>query len=212
MQTSRGVKDSLGRPNLQGSGFGIVQGYGNSLWPSKSHQCPWGWWDLVLSLPRASQGAQGAAGVTPPEKTSCRRVWRPEGAAALGLVPRPPLVTPCSVPLSLWQQQPKSHKDPFAGTISFLLCPHTAIKTELLETGRKKHFPLGFELFPDFFPSITLHIFHLPHWKHGNFSPFPLPKTKMSVSTKVFLEQKKWFGKCQKTFSVEILRICAARH
>lgn len=126
-------------------------------------------------------GALGTAGVTPPETTSCRKGLEARGSSSPGIDPK-------AIPGDTGRASCHSHpariggsscpgaiKIPFAGTISFLLCPHTAIKTELLETGRKNHFPLGFKLFPDFFPSINLHIFHLPHQKHGNFSPFPLP-------------------------------------
>lgn len=202
MQTPRGVKDSLGQPNLRGSGVGIVSRYGNApLTLQLPPRAPQGWWDMVLSLPRASWhpgilAALGTAGVTPPEKSSCRKGLEARRSNSPGTDPK-------GIPGDTGRASCHSHpariggsscpgaiKIPFAGTISSLLCPHTAIKTELLETGRKNHFPLGFELFPDFPPQLTC-IFSICHIKNMGISPLsPSPKN-FSVSTKVFLEQKK---------------------
>lgn len=63
------------------------------------------------------------------------------------------------------------------------MCPgwlrHTAIKIELVETGRKKHFPLVFQLFPDFFflaPQSTYIYFPFTAFERWEFLPFPFQK------------------------------------
>lgn len=63
------------------------------------------------------------------------------------------------------------------GWFPFHVCPgqwrHRAIKMELVKAGRKTHFHLVFQLFPDFSsPPIDMEISHSPHSKHGNFFSF----------------------------------------
>lgn len=201
MQTPGGWKI----PFEQGSSFGIVSGSGNSLWPSSSHQSTQG--GGTLSQP--AQSTQAAAGVTPPDKTSCRKGLEARGSRSPGT---DPTASPgdTAVPPTPWQggweQQPKSHNEPFCRDNFPSAVPTRGHKDRAAWNRKEKTFPFGFWTFSWFFPSINLHIFHLPRWKHGNSSPLPPPKQFFSVSTKVFLEQKKWFGKCKNTFSMEILR------
>lgn len=65
------------------------------------------------------------------------------------------------------------------------MCPgwlrHRAIKIELVETGRKKHFPLVFQLFPHFPPPRPHHqltSFPFTTFKTLESLPFPLQKKK----------------------------------
>lgn len=85
-------------------------------------------------------------------------------------------------------------KNPFARPISFLHVPgrlrHTAIKVELVKTGRKKHFLSVFRCFPDFFPSSICMFFSYHIQNMGISPPWPPKNEKVLESTRVFLERK----------------------
>lgn len=96
------------------------------------------------------------------------------------------------------------------------MCPgqlrHTAIKIELVETGRKKHFPLVFQLFSWFLsPQLTsiFSIYHIQNVGISPLSPQKKKKTNFLKALKCFLSKKAIWKTQKDTFPANLDRFRA---